>query len=244
MIFKKSAIIWFCCFGMASLVACQSAQEELIPYGEVVSDQDLTGGGSASDKGNVSGRQDAASNQSNSETGSAGISDANGIASESGAGDAQGKVTVPDTSIIVHICGAVRTPGVYSVDAAARYIDAIEVAGGFVPEADTEYLNLAECLSDGMRIYVPTVEETENMSAEGNVFTGGTTPEEDSSGLVNLNTADYNQLITLPGIGASKANAIIAYRDSHGRFTDVTQVMSVEGIKEGVYAKIKDLVCI
>lgn len=141
-------------------------------------------------------------------------------------------------SLVIHICGAVKHPGVYKLKEGSRVYQAIEQAGGFAEEADEDYLNQADVLSDGRKLYVPTREETELQ---------GFLPEQDSEqeeGLVNINTASEEVLLTLPGIGEGKAKGIIAYREKNGRFQSIEEIMKVEGIKEGLFHKVKDSITV
>lgn len=135
----------------------------------------------------------------------------------------------PAAQIYVQVSGAVNAPGVYQLPAESRVFMAIELAGGLSPEADESSLNQAESLQDGQQIYVCAVGEQARQE---------TVPESD--GRVNLNTATAEELMTLPGIGQSKADSIISYRESNGGFGAVEDLMKIEGIKEGVYSKIKD----
>ena len=142
-------------------------------------------------------------------------------------------------SCMVHVCGAVERPGVYELPQGSRIYQAIECAGGLSNEADPDYLNQADFVSDGEKVYVPTREEVAEMDSPlQNVVTqSGETGV--PSGLVNLNTASEEQLCTLPGIGSSKAKSIIAYREEHGSFDRIESVMNVAGIKDGLFQKIK-----
>lgn len=129
--------------------------------------------------------------------------------------------------IYVDVCGAVAEPGVFCLPEGSRVFQAIDAAGGFLPEAAENYVNRAQGLSDGEQLYVPTKEEALESGTE-------------HAGKVNLNTADETELCTLTGIGASKAKAIIAYREENGPFASIEDLMKVEGIKEGTFHKIKD----
>ncbi len=142
-------------------------------------------------------------------------------------------------SCMVHVCGAVEQPGVYELPQGSRIYQAIERAGGLSDEADPDYLNQADFVSDGEKVYVPTREEVAEMDSPlQNVVTqSGETSA--TSGLVNLNTASEDQLCTLPGIGSSKARSIIAYREEHGSFDRIESVMNVAGIKDGLFQKMK-----
>ncbi len=133
----------------------------------------------------------------------------------------------------VHICGAVERPGVYELLEGSRVFQAVELAGGFLPEADESGLNLAALISDGMKILVLTREEAETASAQEGEGAG-------KQGKVNINTASEKELMTLKGIGESRAKDIIAYREKHGRFSKIEDIMQVPGIKDGAFQKIKD----
>ena len=152
---------------------------------------------------------------------------------------------------VVHICGAVNEPGVYTLEKGDRIYQAIEKAGGFRQDAEQNYLNQADVLSDGMKIYVPTQEEAREAEEDPVWVTPGAegagAPKEqgtENAGenplSVNINTASQEQLCTLPGVGSSKAKSIIAYREQNGAYQRIEDIMNVEGIKEGVFQKIKD----
>ena len=126
--------------------------------------------------------------------------------------------------IFVHVCGAVNAPGVYEMDAGSRIFEAIEAAGGMKQKAAAESINQAEILSDGQQIYIMSKDE---------VVT-------ESDGKVNINKASKEELMELPGIGESKADAIVKYRQQHGNFKSIEAIMEIEGIKEGVFHKIED----
>jgi competence protein ComEA len=136
-------------------------------------------------------------------------------------------------SCFVHVCGAVVNPGMYELPAGSRVFDALECAGGITEEGVPTALNFAEQIYDGEQILVPTWEEY-----EAGWTAGGTETEEDSR--VNINTATKEQLMTLNGIGESRAQAIIAYREEHGPFAAIEDLMQVSGIKEAAFEKVKD----
>ena len=149
--------------------------------------------------------------------------------------------------IYVYVCGHVKTPGVYILSEGDRIYQAIDRAEGVLPESDVTRLNLAELLYDGQKIYVPSCEEMEESGYDA--FDDGNSSvisddRQGSDGLVNLNKASKEQLMTLTGIGESKAEAIIRYRDEQGTFGSVEELMNVPGIKEGTYSKIKDRISI
>ena len=183
--------------------------------------------------------------------------DAEQAHAEEGAGSSRSGDPEPENAeseqdiatVTVHVCGAVREPGVYELPGDARVADALVAAGDFAADADTEYLNLAAFLTDGQQVYVPTEEEVLTGSvpeaADGSRYAdGGTAAGEDASGRININTATAAQLKTLPGIGDVKANAIIAYREAKGDLADVSEIRQVDGIKEGLYRQIKDSICV
>lgn len=143
--------------------------------------------------------------------------------------------------IFVYVCGAVNAPGVYELPGDARVYEAIACAGGVRKDAAEEYINQAQIVADGERIYIPTKEEAEQGTVES-VLTqpdGGNAEEK-----VNINTASRDELKTLSGIGDSKADSIIQYRETHGAFRNIEELMNVEGIKEGVFNKIKDRITV
>lgn len=142
---------------------------------------------------------------------------------------------------VVHICGAVVNPGVYTLEEGSRIYQAVEKAGGFREDAREDYLNQADLIADGMKIYVPTCEETEGLLLEGMTEGAGT---DDAAGLVNINTADEERLCTLPGVGSAKARSIIAYREKNGSYQRIEDIMNVEGIKEGLFQKIRDSITV
>lgn len=163
-------------------------------------------------------------------------------------------------TLVVHICGAVSAPGVYELPAGSRIIDAVEAGGGFLPEADEACCNLAEEIVDGCQIYIMTKTEScadgqtekkagiqtspdsDMQTTDRNVRSNSATALE--NGLVNLNTADIAALMTLPGIGESRAKAIISYREQHGAFAQIEDIMKISGIKQAAFSKIKDKITV
>lgn len=145
--------------------------------------------------------------------------------------------------IYVHICGAVCNPGVYKLNEGSRVMEGIDAAGGFSEDACEEYINLAEVLCDAQQIVVPTNEQVQSGEIQhlrGSSEVAGNI----GSALVNINTADAQMLCTLPGIGTKKAELIIAYREQNGGFQSVEELMNIEGIKEGLFEKVKDLITV
>ncbi len=153
----------------------------------------------------------------------------------------------------VYVCGAVAAPGVYEILEGMRICDAVAMAGGFLPEADQEWLNQAQRICDGQKIYVYTREETlllkeAGLDAEGEGEGTGTAAQEHLSGSrdgrININTATREELMTLPGIGEAKADAILQYRGDHGSFSAIEEIQNISGIKSGVFSKIRDLITV
>ena len=140
-----------------------------------------------------------------------------------------------NTDIYVHICGAVINPGVYQVPVGTRVYQALELAGGSSDDAYLSGINLADKLADGQKVYIPA----EGENAEGILSTdsGGV-----QSVMININTASEAELMTLPGIGQSRAKDIINYRVKNGLFESIDDIMKVSGIKEAAFEKIKDLI--
>ena len=157
-------------------------------------------------------------------------------------GKAASEAAVP--MIYVHVCGAVLQPGVVEVPLGSRAEDALEAAGGFSPEADSEYVNLASPVEDGQQLYFPTMEEAERWRAGMTVSRSGQILTESTNGLININTADETLLCTLPGIGQTRAQAIIAYRQQKGPFERPEDIMKVDGIKQSAFDKISDKITV
>ena len=138
--------------------------------------------------------------------------------------------------LVVHLCGAVNNPGVYELEIDSRIIDGINKAGGFTEDASRDSLNLAMELTDGSRVYVPTVDEAVKEEQPQYVFTG----KESENKKVNINTADADELTTLSGIGKTRAEAVIEYRQQHGPFKSTEEIMNVSGIGKASFEKLKD----
>ena len=138
--------------------------------------------------------------------------------------------------IYVHICGEIKKPGVYTFDEEPRVIEVVEKAGGFTKKADAGSINLAETVADGTRVEI---------AAKGKKKTKNTTvSQESSTNQVNINTATKEELMTLSGIGESKATQIISYRETNGPFQKIEDIMNISGIKEGIFSKIKDYITV
>lgn len=138
-----------------------------------------------------------------------------------------------EEQICVHVCGRVCQSGVVMLPAGSRVWQAVEAAGGLLEDAQDEAVNLAAVLQDGQKLYIPAIGES---VAE--------TAAETDDGRVNLNTADADRLQTLSGIGVSRALDILSYRETHGGFQTIEEIMQVPGIKESIYEKIKDKITV
>lgn len=139
--------------------------------------------------------------------------------------------------VTVHAAGAVRSPGVYELEAGARVADLLELAGGALPEADLDLLNLAEPLADGTQVLV--LRRGEAVPAQA-AAAGADRP----AAKVNLNTASAADLDALPGIGPATAEAIIRHREEKGRFRSVSDLLDVRGIGEAKLSKLRPLVTV
>ncbi|MBQ8923315.1 MAG: helix-hairpin-helix domain-containing protein [Lachnospiraceae bacterium] len=141
----------------------------------------------------------------------------------------------------VYVCGAVVNPGVYRFGADAIKEEAIKAAGGFAEGASKEYVNLAEHMTDGEQIYVPYESELE-LSVSYDLSDSSIGQVYSSDGRLNINKASKEDFMTLTGIGEARAEAIVSYREEHGLFNSIEEIMNVNGIKEGVYNNIKDYI--
>lgn len=140
--------------------------------------------------------------------------------------------TAAATSVIVHVSGAVRLPGVYTLDATARVVDAVDAAGGPTLDAQLHQLNLAALVVDGQQVRVPVEGET----------VAPLTPA--GEGPVDLNRADVVGLQELPGVGPATAEAIVAYREANGPFRSVDDLLDVPGIGPAKLAALAEAVVV
>lgn len=145
------------------------------------------------------------------------------------------------TEIYVQVDGAVKKPGVYTFSEESRVYELIEAAGGLLPEAYDLGINQAKRLADGEKIYVYTKEEIEN--GAGTTDTQNPKGQTDD-GKVNINTASVEELMTLSGIGETRAKDIIAYRNAHGAFSLPEDLKNVSGIGDSTYNKIADAIIV
>ena len=174
--------------------------------------------------------------------------------SEATVANASDVSTQSDSMICVYICGCVVNPGVYELPEGSRICDGLEAAGGFADGADETRINLAGFLRDGDMVFFPEVGEELPGGAAGVTQPGSAGYSNGASnyasasaqapGLININTASEETLCSLPGIGSSKAKAIIKYREENGPFSDKTQIMNVSGIGQNLYNNIEDLICV
>ncbi len=174
-----------------------------------------------------------------------------------GSGSTPGLTSIPmattttkPVEVAVHAAGAVVTPGLYRLTGAPRVADLIDAAGGLASDADVDRINLAAPLSDGERLYVPRVGETDVPSAvgaEGASGSGGSisgSSEPSASNPLNLNSATAEQLDTLPGVGPATAGAIVDHRSTHGPFASVDGLLEVRGIGPAKLEAIRSLVTV
>ena len=150
--------------------------------------------------------------------------------------------------VLVDVKGAVLHPGVYALNEEQRIVDAVNLAGGYLIEAETQLINHAQKVQDEMVIYIPVKGEKLDEVTSGFILmptaessTGGTSTKD---GKVNLNKADEVTLTTLSGIGPSKAQSIIAYREENGAFQTIEDLKKVTGIGDKTYEKLKDSISV
>lgn len=160
------------------------------------------------------------------------------------------KIELKDKSLAVHIDGEIKNPGVYKLQADSILEDLVKTAGGFTNSADTLSVNLAELLKDNQKIIIPKElskkEKEELLKSNGNsIETKGATPQNSNSEdkKININTATAEELDALPGVGPSRANDIIAYRDSNEGFSSLEDLKNVSGIGDKTFEKLKDSIC-
>lgn len=153
-----------------------------------------------------------------------------------------------ENKILIHITGSVKAEGVVILNSGDRIIDAIEAAGGEKEDADLSKLNLAYILQDGEKLYVPSINDTEEkvyVTAENgeNVIiegAGNTDKVDEKKETVNINTATKEELMTLPGVGESTAIKIIDYRKSNGKFQKIEDIKNVPGIGDSKFQNMKE----
>ena len=154
--------------------------------------------------------------------------------------------------IVIHITGQVKNPGLVYLDEGARIADAIKEAGGSTKDAALDKVNLAYVLEDGQKIYIPNKNEKISeiqyiITDSGENVLKDTGKESNVKGgikKVNINSANQEELETLPGVGPALAVRIIEYRNSNGKFEKVEDVQNVEGIGDSKFTNIKEYICI
>ena len=161
-----------------------------------------------------------------------------------------------ETLIYVHVCGMVQEPGVYAIPEGSRIYDAVQAAGGFQENGSRAFLNLAQQAVDGMKIEVPDKAQAERWKKEGTgtgiSMAGGSAVSSEgafsqnhvSASKVDINRSSKEALMTLKGIGESRAEDIIRYREEFGSFQTIEDIMNVPGIKEGAFNKIRDQITV
>ena len=150
--------------------------------------------------------------------------------------------------IVVHVMGAVKSPGVYHLSTDARVHEAIQKAGGKTDQADLHSLNLAAKMRDGEQIYVPEIRQTPDVGQTIPTSSSSAAPPQPSvrrsassdGSRININTATFQELQTLRGIGPTMAQRIIEYRQTSGRFATVDDLTNVKGVGEKTLEKIRD----
>lgn len=147
--------------------------------------------------------------------------------------------------IVVEIRGAVESPGVYELPAGARVVDAVDQAGGFAANADLSTVNLARRLRDGEAIAfqeIPVVPVT--TPDDSPRTTGAKDSEGESAGPINVNRATVDELIALPGIGEVTAQRIVDFREEHGPYRSIDDLVHVQGISTNTIENLRDLVTV
>lgn len=159
---------------------------------------------------------------------------------ESAVNDIEPASTTTSTEVVVDVKGAVHEPGVYTMGESSRIVDAIAKAGGLLDSAEQNAINLAQIVEDQMVIYVPQIGE-EGTHVELFTQTEQTmNTEEDSEGKININEAEKEALMTLNGIGSSKADNILTYREENGLFQSIEEIKNVSGIGEATFSNLKE----
>lgn len=161
---------------------------------------------------------------------------------EQEAPDANVQQTAPtQAEIVIDIEGAVNAPGLYTLAADSRVGEAIEAAGGFASDAQPGATNLAQKLSDGEQIFIPTIEETQGATS---AVSKAAMPSSKRDGKININTASAEELQELSGVGPALSGRIIDYRESKGRFSSIEDIKEVSGIGETRFENLKDKICV
>ncbi len=156
--------------------------------------------------------------------------------------------TATPQPIVAYISGHVLEPDVYALEPGSRVKQLVEAAGGFTDEANTAVINLAHPLVDGTHIHIPALGEESAPPPVLNEPTpfqrSGEIPLGSGGGLLNINSAEQNELESLPGIGPVTAKKILDYRQANGSFSRIEEIMNVPGIGEGKFAQIQDFIMV
>ena len=242
----KYLSILFLVLALGILYSCQREDGgESIKVEVSGDDGGLNGSGDSGDLGDSggsdgSGNSGGSNNLDDSENlGS--LENPDGLENLDGSENPNGSGNLDDNRkfICVHIAGFVVNPGVYNVAEGARIYEIVRLAGGFLPEADESYLNLASVVFDGQKIMVLSKEEAKTAKP----FVSQIDKETEKK-LININTATKEELMQLSGIGESRALSIISYREKNGDFKKIEDIMKIPGIKEAAFEKIKDYICV
>lgn len=231
---KITIILWLMCL---CLCGCTRREQLVLEEASAFSEQ------TAADVPSDSGADD----QAETADGASGLTE---TAKEDASGDFAALQGADAGTIFVHVCGAVNDPDVYELASGSRVYEAVRAAGGFTADADTNYVNQAQKLSDGVKLVIPTREQTAEQTEEaavGGIVGAETVDGDHAEGAaadlddrININTASEEELCRIPGIGATRAAAIVAYRQEKGGFDSIEDIMNVSGIKEGTYEKIRE----
>ncbi len=161
---------------------------------------------------------------------------------------ADAAVDAPPETLWVHVAGAVASPGLRELPGGARVGEAVAAAGGALPGAALDAVNLARLLTDGEQVYVPTAEEVAAggglPAAAGVAGAPGTGAGQGAAGGVDINTAGAAELEQLPGVGPATAAKIVADREANGPFTAPEDIMRVSGIGEKKFESMRDLIVV
>ena len=242
----KYLSILFLVLALGILYSCQREDGGKSIKVEVSGDDGGLNGSGGSDNSGDSGGSDGSGNSGGSNNlddsdnlGS--LENTDGLENPDGSENPNGSGNLDDNRkfICVHIAGFVVNPGVYNVAEGARIYEIVRLAGGFLPEADESYLNLASVVFDGQKIMVLSKEEAKTAKP----FVSQIDKETEKK-LININTATKEELMQLSGIGESRALSIISYREKNGDFKKIEDIMKIPGIKEAAFEKIKDYICV
>lgn len=155
---------------------------------------------------------------------------------EAASGDLS-EAALSDDTIYAYICGEVEEPGVYPMPSRSRIYELVEAAGGMTEDAAPDSVNLAQELTDGQMINIPARDAADPDK-------GADEGKGSDAGMININTAPKESLMTLNGIGEAKAEAIISFREQNGPFSETEDLLNVDGIGQGIFSKIKDKIIV